>query len=156
MPSSILMIFFGDFGGDLDAGGVVAAGHGVAHVEVDAVGFHIHVDAARISQLLELCLAFGLEFGGVGVAELVDACALIRAFDGLRMAERAFLVGVPVDDDPVLEFALAEADQVVDRMRGEGRIEVDEVGVDEVAGGRDRRRVDCHAVLRCGDAQPQS
>ena len=97
-----------------------------------------------------------LEFGGVGVAELVDACALIRAFDGLRMAERAFLVGVPVDDDPVLEFALAEADQVVDRMRGEGRIEVDEVGVDEVAGGRDRRRVDCHAVLRCGDAQPQS
>lgn len=62
-----------------------------------------------------------------GVAELVDACALVRAFDGLRVAERAFLVGVPMDDDPVLEFAFAEADQVIDRMRGRCRVEVDEV-----------------------------
>ena len=95
----------------------------------------------KLIEQVELCLAFGLEFGGVGVAELVDACALVRAFDGLRVAERAFLVGVPMDDDPVLEFAFAEADQVIDRMRGECRVEVDEVGVDEVAGGRDRKSV---------------
>ena len=106
----------GDLGRDDEARVVVTARYQVADVRVDAVG-NVHVDGAGVPKFLEFLPALVLELVGFGVGQLVCGGAFVKAFEGLRVAERAVRVGIPVDDGTVLEFALAQTDEMVDRVR---------------------------------------
>ena len=135
----------GDLGSDDEARVVVTTRDQVANVRVDAVG-NVHVDGAGVPKLLEFLPALVLELVGFGVGQLVCGGAFVKPFECLRVAERAVRVGVPVDDGTVLEFALAQADEMVDRVRRLFGGEVDEVRVDAVADRADGHGAHGHLV----------